>query len=101
MRAERKIYCLFHRIYITERNSSEKKRRSGCGRLTKIRMRSRPDHMWLDIWKKLEKPKHLRSNQFQLFIDIAGKERNSVLYYNLVHEVVPMKRSQESSSLFL
>ena len=31
-------------------------------------------------------------------IDIAGKGRNSVLYFNFVQEFVPMKRSDQSSS---
>ena len=44
-----------------------------------------------------EKPKHLRQRQIQFF-DIAGKGRNSVLYYNFAQEFVPMIRSQESSS---
>ena len=44
-----------------------------------------------------EEPKHLGENKFNC-IDIAGKGRNSVLYYNFAQEFVPMKRSQESSS---
>ena len=36
-------------------------------------------------------------NQFN-YVDIAGKGRTNVLYYNFAHEFVSMTRSQESSS---
>ena len=46
-----------------------------------------------------ETPKHLRPKNKFSYIDIAGKERNSVLYNSFAREFVPMKRSQESYSL--
>ena len=39
----------------------------------------------------------LRQNNFN-YIDVAGKGRNSVLYYNFASEFVSMKRSQDSSA---
>ena len=47
--------------------------------------------------KNGEEPKHLRQNKLN-YIDLAWKGRNSVLYYNFAHELILMKRSQESSS---
>ena len=69
----------FHKIYIIERNSSQKK----------FTMRREDWRKAKTSWAK---------NKFNC-IDIAGKGRDSVLYYNFSHEFVPMKRSQESSSL--
>ena len=46
-----------------------------------------------------ETPKHLRPKNKFSYIVIAGKERNSVLYFSFAREFVPMKRSQESYSL--
>ena len=48
---------------------------------------------------ELETPKHLRQKKNSIVCDIAGKGRNSVLHYNFTQEFVPMRRSQESSSL--
>ena len=74
-----KNHSSFHKIYILERTSSEKKYT-----------------MWWEDWRKAEtseaKP---NSNVF----DIEGKGPNSVLYYNSAQEFVSMKRYQESSSL--
>ena len=48
-------------------------------------------------WRIGEKPKHLRQKQIQFYWYCEG--RNSVFYCKFAHEFVPMKRSQESSSL--
>ena len=70
---------LISKIYIIERNSSEKKKT----------MRREDWRKAKNIWGK---------NKFN-YIVVAGKGRNSVPYHNFTQEFVPMKRSQESSSL--
>ena len=40
-----------------------------------------------------EKPKHHKRKTNSIVFDIAGKGRNSVLYYNISQEFVPMKGS--------
>ena len=47
----------------------------------------------------LEKSQNIWDNKFN-YIDIAGKGRNSVFYYNFAQEFVPIKRSWGSSSLY-
>ena len=112
------IFTLLSEIPQKGNNQSER-------RLTKIQTTSRPDCIWLDgrtrngkvIGKLLfhekdripehacgkllfqnDKSQSVWSKEKCSCIDIAGAWRNSVLYYNLVHEFVPMKRSDESSS---
>ena len=87
----------FHKISIIERNSFERIY-VVWGETDKnpndITSRS---HMALRLdknWKAKTSEAKIRFS----CIDIAGERRNSVLYHNFVHEFVPMKRSQESSS---
>ena len=70
---------LISKISVVERNSSEKKYT-----------------MQVEDWRKA-KTSEAEANSNVL--DIARKGRNSLLYHNFAQKFVPMKRSQESSSL--
>ena len=93
-------------------------------RLMKIQTTSRSDHIWLDaltrignVIKKLlfhakdSVPEHayvkplFQNNKSRVWSKIhlywyCRERLNPVQYHNLVHECVPMKRSEESSSLY-
>ena len=68
---------------------------------------SQDSHYWKKLLReevydargRLEKSQNIGGKIKFNCIDIAVKGRNSVLHYNFAQEFVPMKRSQESSSL--
>ena len=80
LRAERRIISNFTRLTLL--NGTPPWRNIRCGEIVR------------------EKPKHLRRKQIQ-FYWYCREGRNSVIYFNCAYEFVPMKRSQESSSLNL
>ena len=65
------------KIYIIERNSSEK--------------------IFDVVVEDRRKTKTSKEKQIQLYCYFAGKGRNSVPYYSFAHEFVPMKNLESSS----
>ena len=66
-----KNHSLSHKIYIAERNYAEKK------------------YTMREVGWRKAKTSEAKTNL--IFFEIAGKGRNSALYYNFAHEFVPMK----------